>query len=98
MGRGRQGLLPQPNYFDYLVAADVSIDYIRHGYLVLRSQKISDRWIVYLCTDCISDVMINKNDNIHKKEVQQIRWSDEYWQYRVAANITEYQNNLPKCM
>ena len=34
----------------------------------------------------------NKNDNIHKNEVQQIRWSDEYWQYRVVANITEYQN------
>ncbi len=33
-----------------------------------------------------------------KNEVQQIRWSDEYWQYRVAANITEYQNNLPKFM
>ena len=27
---------------------------------------------------------------MHKNEVQQIRWSDEYWQYRVAANITEY--------
>ena len=40
----------------------------------------------------------NKNDNIHKNDVQQIRWSDEYWQYRVAANITEYQNNLPKFM
>ena len=38
----------------------------------------------------------NKNDNIHKNKVQQIRWSDEYWQYRVAANIIEYQNNLPK--
>ncbi len=34
----------------------------------------------------------NKNDNMHKNEVQQIRWSDEYWQYRVFANITEYQN------
>ncbi len=41
---------------------------------------------------------VNKNDNIHKNEVQQIRWSDEYWQYRVAANITEYQNNLLKFM
>ena len=30
---------------------------------------------------------LNKNDNIHKNEVQQIRWSDEYWQYRVAANL-----------
>ncbi len=33
-----------------------------------------------------------------KNEVQQIRWSDEYWQYRVAANITEYQSNLQKFM
>ncbi len=33
---------------------------------------------------------INKNDNIHKNEVQQIRWSDEYWQYTLAANITEH--------
>ncbi len=33
----------------------------------------------------------NKNCNIHKNEVQEIRWSDEYWQYGVAANITEYQ-------
>ena len=42
---------------------------------------------------------VNKNDNIHKNEVQGIRWSDEYWQvddqtivkkYRLAANITEY--------
>ncbi len=40
----------------------------------------------------------NKNDNIHKNEVKQIRWSDEYWKYRVAANITEYQNNLPNFM
>ena len=24
--------------------------------------------------------------------------SDEYLQYRVAANITEYQSNLTKCM
>ena len=40
----------------------------------------------------------NKNDNIHKNEVQQITWSDEYWQCTVAANITEYQNNLPKFM
>ena len=44
------------------------------------------------------NVKKNKNDNIHKNEVQQIRWSDEYWQYRVAANIIEYQNNLPKFM
>ena len=22
----------------------------------------------------------NKNDNIHKNEVQEIRWSDDYWQ------------------
>ena len=33
-----------------------------------------------------------------KTKFQQIRWSDEYWQYRVAANITEYQNNIPKFM
>ena len=33
---------------------------------------------------------LNKNDNIHKNEVLQIRWSDEYWQYTSAANITEY--------
>ena len=32
----------------------------------------------------------NKNDNIYKNEVQQKRWSDEYWQYTLAANITEY--------
>ena len=32
----------------------------------------------------------NKNDNIHKNEVQQIRWSDDYRQYTLAANITEY--------
>ena len=32
--------------------------------------------------------MSNKNDNIHKNEVQE---TDEYWKYRVAANITEYQ-------
>ena len=25
-----------------------------------------------------------------KKEVQQIRWSDEYLQYALVANITEY--------
>ncbi len=41
---------------------------------------------------------VNKNDNIHKNEVQPIRWSDKYWQYRVAANIKECQNNLPKFM
>ncbi len=29
----------------------------------------------------------NKNDNIHKNKVQQIRWSDEYWKYKVAANL-----------
>ena len=40
----------------------------------------------------------NKNDNIHKKEVQLIRWSDKYLQFRVATSITEYQNNLPKFM
>ncbi len=34
--------------------------------------------------------MKNKNDNIHKNEVQEIGLTDEYWQYRVAANITEY--------
>ncbi len=28
----------------------------------------------------------NKNENIHKSEVQEIKWSDKY---RVAANITE---------
>ena len=44
------------------------------------------------------NIQKNKNDKIHKNEVQQSRWSDEYWQYRVAANITEYQNNLPKFM
>ncbi len=32
----------------------------------------------------------NKNDIIDKNEVQQIRWSDKYWQYRVAAIIKEY--------
>ncbi len=34
--------------------------------------------------------MLKKNDSIPENEVQQIRWSDEYWQYRVAANITDY--------
>ena len=29
---------------------------------------------------CITDLYKNKNDNIHKNEVQDIRWSDEYWQ------------------
>ena len=38
----------------------------------------------------IPKIKENKNDNIHNNEVQQIRWSDEYWQYRVAANIKEY--------
>ena len=34
---------------------------------------------------------LNKNGNIHKNEIQDIRWSGEYWQvYRLAANITEY--------
>ena len=46
----------------------------------------------------LNDLLINKNDNIHKNKVQQIRWSDEYWQYRVAANTIEYQNNLLKFM
>ena len=32
----------------------------------------------------------NKNDNIKKNEVQQIRWSDEYSQHTLALNITEY--------
>ncbi len=46
----------------------------------------------------------NLNENIKTrmttfiKTKQQIRWSHEYWQYRVAANITEYQNDLQKCM
>ena len=31
----------------------------------------------------------NENDNI-QNEVQYIRWSDEYWQNWLAANITEY--------
>ncbi len=31
----------------------------------------------------------NKNDNIHKNEVQEIIWSDKY---RVTTNITEYHN------
>ncbi len=26
----------------------------------------------------------------HKNEFQQNRWSDEYWQYTLAANIKEY--------
>ena len=34
--------------------------------------------------------LLNKNDNIHKNEVQQIRWSDQYWQYTLAEKITEY--------
>ncbi len=32
----------------------------------------------------------HKIDNIHKNEVQQIRRSDEYRQYTLATNITEY--------
>ena len=40
----------------------------------------------------------NKDDNIHKNEVQDIRWSDEYWQVdvhlftycRVASLFTRY--------
>ena len=36
-------------------------------------------WSLY--RDMISyQKYINKNDNIHKNEVQDIRWSDEYWQ------------------
>ena len=35
-------------------------------------------------------MFLNKNDNIHEYKDQQIRWSDEYWQYTLAANITEY--------
>ena len=31
---------------------------------------------------------LNKKDKIHKNEVQDIRWSDEY-KYRLAANITD---------
>ena len=38
----------------------------------------------------VTNMYKNKNDNIHKNEVQQIRWADEYWQYRVAVNIKEY--------
>ncbi len=48
--------------------------------------------------DNINISKINKNDNIHENEVQQIRWSYEYWQYRVAENIIEYKNKLPKFM
>ncbi len=51
-----------------------------------------------IITSMLYNLHKNKNENIHKNEVQQIRWSDEYWQYRVAANIKEYQNDLPKCM
>ncbi len=36
------------------------------------------------------DNRINKNDNIYKNEVQDIRRSDEYFKYRLVANITEY--------
>ncbi len=32
----------------------------------------------------------NKNDTIHKKEAQEIRWSDNNDKLRVAANIIEY--------
>ena len=32
----------------------------------------------------------NKNNNIHKNEVQEIRWWTNIDKYRVAANITEY--------
>ncbi len=38
----------------------------------------------------LDESLSNKNDRIHKNKVQEIKWSDEYWQYRVAANITEY--------
>ncbi len=27
----------------------------------------------------------NKNDNIHKNEVQDTRWSDEYWQVQISC-------------
>ena len=37
-------------------------------------------------------INLNKNAKIHKNEVQEIRWSGEYWQIdRVAGNIKEYQ-------
>ncbi len=43
---------------------------------------------------------INKGWQINSKTRMnifiKIRWSDEYWQYRVAANITEYQNKSSK--
>ena len=51
-----------------------------------------------IITSMLYNLHRTENENIHKNEVQQIRWSDEYWQYRVAANITEFQNNLPKFM
>ncbi len=35
----------------------------------------------------MSFILLNKNDNIHKNEVQEDRWSDKY---RAAANTTEY--------
>ena len=38
--------------------------------------------------------ILNKNDNIHKNKLQQIRWSDEYWQYTLGANIILYQRLL----
>ncbi len=31
-----------------------------------------------------------------KNEVQQIRWSDEYWQYILTTNTTEYQIGMFK--
>ena len=51
---------------------------------------------MFRVTGILYNLIKNKNDNIHKNEVQQIRWSDEYSQYRVAANITEYQNQSSK--
>ena len=51
--------------------------------IAARPKKILN--VFLLC-----NLNINKNDNIHKNEVQDIRWTDNIDKYRLAANITEY--------
>ena len=70
-----------------------SIFFCGQKLLFILNNEIKEQLVTLLWRD-----IWNKNDNIQKNEVQQIRWSDEYWQYRVAANITDYQNNHPKSM
>ncbi len=39
-------------------------------------------------------MQLNKNDNFHKNEVQDIRWSDNNYKYRLAGNITEFSKGV----